>query len=166
MRLIRGFIVLVMGALMTACMRNIYYLLCFIIGCDNSCQSGQYYTNSLTQLVNFPRTVFTDRILICLVAGLNPSLIGSFCIIKVFASLGSSLSPLLNSLPRQSFESNSSDVRFMFNSRTAIAGANIGLLLVFYHSKRSIGFIKVFYRKYYSFRRCFDLKAKASKIAV
>ncbi|XP_075241416.1 uncharacterized protein LOC142336455 isoform X2 [Convolutriloba macropyga] len=40
MRLIRGFIVLVMGALMTACMRNIYYLLCFIIGCDNSCQSG------------------------------------------------------------------------------------------------------------------------------
>ena len=55
----------------------------------------------------------------------------------------------------------------VFNSRTAIAGAIIGLLLVFYVSKRSIGFLKVFfYRKYYSFRRCFDLKAKASKIAV
>ena len=48
-----------------------------------------------------------------------------------------------------------------FNSRTAIAGAIIGLLLVFYDSKRSIGFLKVFfYRKYYSFRRCFDLKRK------
>ena len=55
----------------------------------------------------------------------------------------------------------------IFNSRTAIAGAIIGLLLVFYDSKRSIGFLKVFfYRKYYSFRQCFDLKAKASKIAV
>ena len=32
-----------------------------------------------------------------------------------------------------------------FNSRTAIAGAIIGLLLVFYDSKRSIGFLKVFF---------------------
>ena len=31
------------------------------------------------------------------------------------------------------------------------------LLLVFYDSKRSIGFLKVFYRKFYAFRRCFDL---------
>ena len=33
----------------------------------------------------------------------------------------------------------------MINSRTAIAGAIIGLLLVFYDSKRSIGFLKVFF---------------------
>ena len=33
-----------------------------------------------------------------------------------------------------SFESNSSDIsRFMFNNRTAIAGAIIGLLLVFFY---------------------------------
>ena len=50
------------------------------------------------------------------------------------------------------------------NSRAAIAGAIIGLLLVFYDSKRSIGFLKVFF--YYSFRRRFELKAKESKIAV
>ena len=94
----------------------------------------------------------------------------------------------------------------IINSRTATAGAIIGLLLVFfttrrgvlvfsrflrleeeywfslgfYDLKRSIGFLSVFttrrgligflkvffYRKYFSFRRCFDLKAKASKIAV
>ena len=33
-----------------------------------------------------------------------------------------------------------------FNSRTAIAGAIIGLLLVFYDLKRSIGFLSVFLR--------------------
>ena len=39
-----------------------------------------------------------------------------------------------------------------------------GALSFYYDSKRSIGFLKVFfYRKYYSFRRCFDLKAKVSK---
>ena len=39
-----------------------------------------------------------------------------------------------------------------------IADATIGLLLDFYDLKRSIGFLKAFfYRKYYSFRRCFDL---------
>ena len=44
---------------------------------------------------------------------------------------------------------------------------SIGFLKVFYDSKRSIGFLKVFfYRKYYSFRRCFNLKAEVSKIAV
>ena len=32
----------------------------------------------------------------------------------------------------------------LFNSRTAIAGPIIGLLLVFYDSKRSVGFLKVF----------------------
>ena len=53
------------------------------------------------------------------------------------------------------------------NSSEAIAEAIIGLLLVFYHSKRSIGFLKVFFNhKYYSFRRRFDLKAKENKIAV
>ncbi|XP_063717767.1 uncharacterized protein LOC134844869 isoform X2 [Symsagittifera roscoffensis] len=40
MRLIRGFVVLVVAALMTACIRNSYYLVCFIIGCDDSCSSG------------------------------------------------------------------------------------------------------------------------------
>ena len=51
-----------------------------------------------------------------------------------------------------------------FNSRKAIAGVINGLLLVFfYESKRSIGF---FVRKYYSFRRRFDLKTKVGKIAV
>ena len=39
--------------------------------------------------------------------------------------------------------------------------------LFFYDSKRSCGFLKVFLNgKYYSFRRCFNLKAKVSKIAV
>ena len=59
-------------------------------------------------------------------------------------------------------------LNFFINSRTAIAGDIIGLLLVFYDSKRSIDFLKVFlfYRKYYSFRRCFDLKAKRGKIVV
>ena len=35
-------------------------------------------------------------------------------------------------------------LNFFINSRTAIAGNIIGLLLVFYDSKRSIDFLKVF----------------------
>ena len=50
---------------------------------------------------------------------------------------------------------------FVINSRKAIAEAIIGLILFFYDSKRSTGFPKIcFYRKYYSFRRRFDIKAK------
>ena len=40
------------------------------------------------------------------------------------------------------------------------------MTLVFYDPTRSIGFLSFFYRKYYSFIRCFDLKAKVRKIAV
>ena len=53
------------------------------------------------------------------------------------------------------------------NSREAIADAIIGLLLVFYDSKRSIGFLQVFFnRKYCFFRLRFDLIVRVSKIAV
>ena len=50
----------------------------------------------------------------------------------------------------------------VFNSREAIAEDVID----FYDSKRSIGFLRFFYRTYYSFRRHFDLKAKVSKICM
>ena len=55
-----------------------------------------------------------------------------------------------------------------FNSRAAIAGAIIGLLLVFLRLEEEYWFSSGFfsYRKYYSFRRCFDLNAKVSKIAL
>ena len=60
-----------------------------------------------------------------------------------------------------------SDSVLHFNSRTAIAGAIIGLLLVFTTRRGVLIFLRIFfYRKYYSFRRFFDLKAKVSKIAV
>ena len=53
----------------------------------------------------------------------------------------------------------------IFTPLTAIAGANIGLL-DFYDLKRRISFLKVFfYRKYYLFKQCFELKSK-SKNAV
>ena len=53
---------------------------------------------------------------------------------------------------------------FVINSRTVIAGAIIGLLLVFYDSKRSIGFLSVFFlQEVYLFTRHFDLKAKVRK---
>ena len=49
-----------------------------------------------------------------------------------------------------------------FNSRTAIAGAIIGLLFC-YDSKRSIGFLSVFLQDVDLFTRHFDLKAKVRK---
>ena len=60
----------------------------------------------------------------------------------------------------------SSKINFeiFFNSRTLIAGAIIGLLLVFYDSKRSIGFLSVFFLQEVDlFTRHFDLKAKVRK---
>ena len=55
---------------------------------------------------------------------------------------------------------------FVISRLTAIAGAIIGHLLVFYDSKRSIRFFKVFFTGTTAFRRLFDQKAEVSKIAV
>ena len=53
---------------------------------------------------------------------------------------------------------------FLFNSRTAIAGAIIGLLLVFFTTRRGVlVFSRSFLQEVDLFTRYFDLKAKVRK---
>ena len=66
-------------------------------------------------------------------------------LIYMFADLKKSLKIVLVKENRLNFKQiKKFGIIFLVNSRTAIAGAIIGLLLVFYDSKKSIGFLSVF----------------------